>query len=84
MKSTRTFRGVIAVAAALSLLAAACGDDDTDATDATEAEAAARCDRRADGTGDDHGRGDGRHDHGRAMAATTMGERWIDGLVRGL
>jgi transforming growth factor-beta-induced protein len=41
MKSTRTFRGVIAVAAAVSLLAAACGDDDTDATESTEAEAAA-------------------------------------------
>ena len=41
MKSTRKFRGVIAVAAAVSLLAAACGDDDTDATETTEAEAAA-------------------------------------------
>lgn len=40
MKSTRKFRGVLAVAAAVSLLAAACGDDDTDATDTTEAAAA--------------------------------------------
>ena len=41
MKSTRTFRGVIAVAAAVSLLAAACGDDEPDATATTEAAAAA-------------------------------------------
>ena len=41
MKSTRKFRGVIAVAAAVSLLAAACGDDEPDATETTEAAAAA-------------------------------------------
>ncbi len=41
MKSTRKFRGVIAVAAAVSLLAAACGDDEPDATETTEAAAPA-------------------------------------------
>ena len=73
MKSTRKFRGVIAVAAAVSLLAAACGDDEPDATETTE-RSRSRCDRRADGTGDDHGRGDGRHDHGGRG----------DGFVRGV
>ena len=37
MKSTRTFRGVLAVTAALSLLAAACGDDNADAEAAAPA-----------------------------------------------
>ena len=70
MKSTRKFRGVLAVAAAVSLLAAACGDDDTDATDTTEAEAAAPAASDAPMAPETT--------MAEAMADTTMGEDMAD------
>ena len=74
MKSTRKFRGVIAVAAAVSLLAAACGDDEPDATETTEAEAAAPATDAPMAPETTMAEDDGRHDHGRRG----------DGVVRGV